>query len=350
MESPRHLANELFHLIAKEAGPEVIKRALPASKFIYKVFMPFVYESPPPSAIKTLALSDKEHEPLRESHPAAFVKRLFILGKGLSSAQLKAVLDNSLSVTCSNYTLPIILGPCAGECLDALKELTLSLSYPTMSTTTSISLVTSLYTPGLEKVTLAISRAFSPPRFTTLSFLLDMLWKSAGQNLTHLEFHIPSVQGHVDLYSTLPTLLNNKTFVFPRLRKLVYIAEGYHLSLISFLQRHPHITELGYLADKNHMQSFAWEGPVLLPNVSRLHTYFHDALWLITSCAPHQLISLHINRCKYTFDPAPVLCQIQKQLAHVETLRHLCLDDTARGTGFESKTIAAFVQACPRLI
>lgn len=160
MESPRGLANELLRLIAEEAGPQVLKQALPASKFMYEVFMPFVYESPPPSALHTLALSDNDREPLRQSHPAAFVKKLYISGKNCSNAryysavQLKAMLDKvfqniehhspgrhlqSFSVTCFNYLLSVVLTPCVGDCLLGLKELKLALSYPTMCTTTSLS-------------------------------------------------------------------------------------------------------------------------------------------------------------------------------------------------------------------
>ncbi|KAF9061286.1 hypothetical protein BDP27DRAFT_1429168 [Rhodocollybia butyracea] len=366
---PRGLANELFRLIAEEAGPQVITQALPASKFIYNMFMPFVYESPPPSALKTLALLDKERKPLRQSHPAAFVKRLSISGKGWNADELKTAIQHALqnielhnpdcrlqsfSVACANYALPIVL-PCAANSLLSLKELELYISYPTLCTRACVSLVTSLFALGLEKVTLALPRAFSLPRFATIATLLKSLCDIASQSLTQLEFHVPSLQGNSDLHSKLPALLSDVTFVFPHLKKLVYIAEGHYFSLVPFLQRHPLITELRYFVNCPPDISSLLEERHLLPNLSRLHTYIHDALCFTeiehtAKSVPHQLVALQVKLSKFSNSVDPGLNKLQKHLMLIETLRYLCIDDPLLFGGFSYQTAVAFIQACPRLI
>lgn len=195
----------------------------------------------------------------------------------------------------------------------------------------------------------------STARFATIAILLKLLYDTASQNLTQLEFHIPSLQGNGDLHSKLPALLSDKNFVFPHLKKLVYVAKGHYFSLASFLQRHPLITELGYFVKCPPDISSLLEERNLLPNLSQLHTYIHDALCFTeiehtAKSVPHGLVALQVKLSEFTNLVDPGLDKLQKHLMPVETLRYLRIDDTALYGGFDYQTAVAFVQACPCLI
>lgn len=190
-------------------------------------------------------------------------------------------------------------------------------------------------------------------RFATIATLLKSLCDIASQSLTQLEFHVPSIQGNSDLHSKLPALLSDVTFVFPHLKKLVYVAEGHYFSLVPFLQRHPLITELRYFVNCPPDISSLLEERHLLPNLSRLHTYIHDAICFTEHTAksvPHRLVALQVKLSKFANSVDPGLNRLQKHLMPIETLRYLCIDDPMLFGGFSYQTAVAFIQACPRLI
>ncbi|KIK51507.1 hypothetical protein GYMLUDRAFT_64795 [Collybiopsis luxurians FD-317 M1] len=233
-----------------------------------------------------------------------------------------------------------------GPSFVTVTSLTIGYSIPPTNALESLAGTHSLFGPSLKTVVVFFGYALPPTGYQDLANLLLRI-VSLSTNVRRLELHLPTSY-HPEEADVLQALLDAKHMQISSLRHLVFVSSFCHhiFDLQAFITCHlENLQRIDLFMDALQSMNLSF-----IQSLRSLQYFNGTADQVISVCYAHPqtLNGIHVH----SFSPFTLpraTSSLHEALSQTCFLRKLCISDSRPWAGYDYKSVAEVLEACPHL-